>query len=161
MSATILFMDIKQNLKPSTTKSAQEPTNVSDKNAAPFTATPSQANIEQEKSFFDTTEDSLPSELMERVLSKTFPTAQPLHDTFDRAQSEVGPVRKSSGFLIVLGCGRRGGINFKSETQRLLSTAGQTSHPGSDVSHVLGDIAHLYIATGLKASLLVVQAKKD
>lgn len=77
-------------------------------------------------------------ELAERVNFETLTTKQPLQDTFQRALLEVGP--KSSGGLIVLGRDRRGGINYKSETQHLLLTAGQTSYPGPHVSHVLGDI---------------------
>ncbi|KAL8668365.1 MAG: hypothetical protein Q9168_007007 [Polycauliona sp. 1 TL-2023] len=162
VTATILFVDIEQN---SESEIPQTQTNASTKNggAATLPAPSSQEeNKEQEQNFFTTIKDSLPTALDPRVVFDTITTSQPLQDTFQRAQSEVGLTR-SSGDLIVLGRNRESGLNlnFKSEMPGLLSTVGQTSHPGSDVNLILGDIAHVVIATGVKASLLVVWAKRE
>ncbi|KAL8684612.1 MAG: hypothetical protein Q9224_006237 [Gallowayella concinna] len=117
--------------------------------------------VEKDKSFFAVMKDSLSSELEARVMFETVSTRRPLEVTFQRAQSEVGQARKNSGDLIVLGRGREHEELFGKERQHLLSSVGQTRQPGSDVGHVLGDIALVLIATEVKASLLVIQAMKE
>lgn len=129
---------------------------------ANVTATILSVDVEQEaqeQGFFSSMKDSLPQELESRVLFDTINTSQPLNDIYNRAISEVGQSTKSSGDLIVLGRGRESKISFKSELQHVLSTAGHTSHAGSDLSQSLGDVAHTLISMEVKASLLVVQAK--
>ena len=159
VTATIVFMDLSPNPD---SEVVRTPANASAKNGPPnFPTALSTETIEQEISFFASMKDSLPSDLESRVIFETISTTKPLHSTFDRASSEVGLAPKSSGDLIVLGRGRESRINFKSEMNTLLSSVGQMSHPGSDVSHVLGDIAHVFIAAGVKASLLVIQGKKE
>ncbi|KAL8821013.1 MAG: hypothetical protein Q9223_000889 [Gallowayella weberi] len=125
------------------------------------TAASSQESVEKDKSFFSVMEDSLSSELEPRVVFEKVQTTRPLEVTFQRAQSEVGQGRKSSGDLIVLGRGRESHVNFGNERQQVLSSVGQTRQLGSDVGHVLGDIAQILIATEVKASLLVIQAVKE
>ncbi|KAL8641990.1 MAG: hypothetical protein Q9226_008560, partial [Calogaya cf. arnoldii] len=158
VTATIVFMDISPNPD---SEVVRTPTNVSSKTGPNFPTPSSPETIEQEKSFFASMKDSLPSDLESRVIFETISTTQPLHSTFHRASSEVGLAPKTSGDLIVLGRGRESKINFKSELNTLLSSVGQNSHPGSDVSQVLGDVAHVFIAAGVKASLLVIQGKKE
>lgn len=161
VTATIVFMDVEQSSEPGMAEAVRTQTNASGKNGTANSAATSSESMEQDRSFFVAMKDSLSLELEARVVFDSVNTTQPLHDTFQRAQSEVGQAPKSSGDLIVLGRSRESRINLKSETHRLLSTVGQTSHPGSDVSQVLGDVAHVFIATAVKASLLVIQAKKD
>ncbi|KAL8876773.1 MAG: hypothetical protein Q9198_005092 [Flavoplaca austrocitrina] len=162
VTATILFMDVEPNSEPAMTDAERTQTNASGKiDAVHLPTTPSHESIEQERSFFTAMKDSLPSDLAPRVLFSTISTTEPLHTIYQHAQSEVGQAPKSSGDLIVLGRGRENGINFKTEMPRLLSTVAQMSHPGTDVAHVLGDVAHVFIATAIKASLLIIQARKD
>ncbi|KAL9022937.1 MAG: hypothetical protein Q9180_008481 [Flavoplaca navasiana] len=158
VTATILFMDVEQNSEPAMVDAERKQTNAS---GAHLPTTPSQESVEQERSFFTAMKDSLPSDLSPRVLFSTISTTQPLLTIYQHAQSEIGQAPKSSGDLIVLGRGREKGINFKAEMPQLLTTVGQSSYPGSDVGHVLGDVAHVFIATAIKASLLIIQAKKD
>ncbi|KAI4182580.1 MAG: hypothetical protein LQ346_006554 [Caloplaca aetnensis] len=116
---------------------------------------------EQEKGFFASMKDSLSAELEARVLFDVIQTSQPLSELHSRAVSEVSQSSKSSGDLIVLGRGGESAISFKSEVQQVLSSTGHTTHAGSDVSQSLGDVAHALIATEVKASLLVVQFKRE
>ncbi|KAL8996532.1 MAG: hypothetical protein Q9169_003969 [Polycauliona sp. 2 TL-2023] len=161
VTASIVFMNVEHTPE---AEVVQTQTNASGNNGlANSTATPSssQENSEQDKTFFTTIKDSLPSALEPRVIFATITTTQPLQTTFQRAQSEVGLAPKSSGDIIVLGRNRESSVDFKSEVPRLLSMVGQTSHPGADVSLVLGDVAYAFIAAEVKASLLVVQGKKE
>ncbi|KAI4105428.1 MAG: hypothetical protein LQ339_003492 [Xanthoria mediterranea] len=151
VTATIVLMDVEQS---SGGEMAEQ------KGAMKSIRSSSEASIQEDKSFFAAMKDSLSPELEARVVFDHVHSTRPLHDTFQRAQAEVGQAPKSSGDLIVLGRSRESGIQFKAETDGLLSTVGQTGHAGSDVSQVLGDVAHVFIATAVKASLLVVQAKK-
>lgn len=151
VTATIVLMDVEQS---SGGEMAEQ------KGAMKSIRSSSEASIQEDKSFFAAMKDSLSSELEARVVFDHVHSTRPLRDTFQRAQAEVGQAPKSSGDLIVLGRSRESGIQFKAETDGLLSTVGQTDHAGSDVSQVLGDVAHVFIATAVKASLLVIQAKK-
>ncbi|CAL8584390.1 hypothetical protein XPA_009993 [Xanthoria parietina] len=151
VTATIVLMDVEQS---SGGEMAEQ------KGAMKSIRSSSEASIQEDKSFFAAMKDSLSSELEARVVFDRVQSTRPLHDTFQRAQAEVGQAPKSSGDLIVLGRSRESGIHFKAETDGLLATVGQTDHAGSDVSQVLGDVAHVFIATAVKASLLVIQAKK-
>ncbi|KAL8783192.1 MAG: hypothetical protein Q9213_004821 [Squamulea squamosa] len=159
VTATVIFMDVdesaaREEVMPSPTEASHKGGVVT------VAASPSQESVEQDKSFFVAMRDSLSSELESRVVFDTVTTTQPLHDVFQRAQSEVGQSPRNSGDLIVLGRSHENRTNFRIESQRLLGTVNQTRLPGSDVSHVLGDIAYALIASEVKASLLVVQAKK-
>lgn len=115
---------------------------------------------EHEKSFFMSMKDSLPQELESRVLFDTINTAQPLNDVHRRATTEVGQSSQGSGDLIVLGRGRESKVSFGSELQRVLAAAGHANTAGSDASQSLGEVAQALIATQVKASLLVIQAKR-
>ncbi|KAL9599980.1 MAG: hypothetical protein Q9219_003449 [cf. Caloplaca sp. 3 TL-2023] len=117
--------------------------------------------VEQEKSFFAAMRDSLPSELESRVLFDTVSTSNPLTTIMDRAKAEVGQSPKNSGDLVVLGRGRGRNVNFRPEFYHLLNTVGQTNSIGSEVSQSLGDVAQAALATEIKASLLVIQAKGE
>lgn len=162
VTATILFIDVEQDSDPEKSDAVPTQTNAPVKND---TATSSETNTdsEKEKTFFTTIRDSLPSDLSARVLFSTISTTQPLVTIYQHARSEVGQAPKTSGDIIVLGRGRESNINIKirGEMQGLLARTGQSSYPGTDVGHVLGDIAHMFIATAIKASLLIIQARKD
>ncbi|KAL9594415.1 MAG: hypothetical protein Q9179_005401 [Wetmoreana sp. 5 TL-2023] len=158
VTATILFVDLDQSSSDTGNKFMPPPTDATGKNGVNVTASASQETFEQEKAFFISMKDSLSAELGPRVVFGSLNTSQPLHDTLNRAKSEVAQSAKSSGDLIVLGRGHDSRISFRAEK---LAIVGQTSQAGSDVSHSLGDIAQVLMATEIKASLLVVQAKKD
>ncbi|KAL8856560.1 MAG: hypothetical protein Q9178_006875 [Gyalolechia marmorata] len=159
VTATVAFMDPDRL---AAGEAVPSPPDASPKNGVVnVNAASSQESIEQEKSFFVAMKDSLSSELESRVVFDTVNTTQPLQEVFQRAQSEVGRSPKSSGDLIVLGRGRESRTNFRNEMQSFLATAGQTRYPGTDVGSLLGDVAHVLIATEVKASLLVIQAKKE
>ncbi|KAL8695873.1 MAG: hypothetical protein Q9201_007924 [Fulgogasparrea decipioides] len=159
VTATVLFVDVDQSSGNADAKVTPPPTDAAQKNGVNVTATASQETFfEQEKGFFVSMRDSLSAELESRVVFDSLNTSRPLHDTLNRAKSEVGQSAKSSGDLIVLGRGRESRISFRTE---MLAIVGQTSQAGSEVSHSLGDIAQVLMATEVKASLLVVQAKKE
>ncbi|KAL8868470.1 MAG: hypothetical protein Q9174_004971, partial [Haloplaca sp. 1 TL-2023] len=163
VTATILFVDT-EHLRESTTAEVvpAQSSSAANHGAVKGAATSIPANPEQEKTFFASMKDSLPSALETRVVFDTMTTSmRPLHDIYHRAKAEVGQTPKSSGDLIVLG--RNGSIanDFKTETQVLLEEVGQMCHPGSDVGNVLGDVANAFVATGVRASLLVVKGRGE
>ncbi|KAL8736536.1 MAG: hypothetical protein Q9181_002407 [Wetmoreana brouardii] len=159
VTATILFVDVDQSSRNTDAAVILPPTDAARKNGVSVTAsTWEETFFEHEKGFFVSMKDSLSAELEPRVVFDSLDTSQPLHDSLKRAKSEVGQSAKSSGDLIVLGRGRESRISFGTE---MLAIVGQTSQAGSDVSHSLGDVAQVLMATDVKASLLVVQAKKE
>lgn len=162
VTASITFMNVDQASRGAAAESVPSPREASGKHGAVnVTAASSQESVEEDKTFFAVLKDSLSLELESRVVFDTVDSRQPLQDVFQRAQSEVGQSRKSKGDLIVLGRGRESDISFRSENQQLLSSVGHSRQPGSDVSHVLGEMAQVLMAAEVQASLLVIQAKKE
>jgi len=112
-----------------------------------------------DSAFFDTMQDSLPSEWRKRVLFETVRTPQPLHYAIVRAKSEVGLSSQNSGDLVVLG--RRLGDNhpqIRGELVRVLATLGSPQGAGAETRKCLGDTAEALIVANVKASVLVFQA---
>lgn len=162
VTATILFIDVEQSSTSTDAEVVPTSPEASRKNGVSVTASASQEIFfEQERRFFVSIKDSLSAELEPRVMFDTVNTAQPLHETINRAESEVGQSGRSSGDLIVLGRGCESRINCRTEMHHLLRSVGQTSHTASDVSQSLGDVAQVLMATEVKASLLVIQARKE
>lgn len=162
VTATILLMEVEQASTSAEVELMPTQSKGSRKDEVKVTASASQETFfEQEKGFFVSMKDSLPHELESRVLFETFSSSQPLNDTVSRARSEVGLSAKNSGDLVVLGRGRDSRVSFRKELHRLLATVGLTNSVGSEVSQSLGDVAQAVLATEIKASLLVIQARSE
>ena len=158
ITATILCVDVDQA---SISAEVEEPTTSPRKGGVKVTASSSQETFfEQEKGFFISMKDSLPHELESRVVFDVVNTTQPLKDTIERVKSEVGQ-SKNSGDLLVCGRGWESRVNVRTELHHLLATAGMTGSIGSEAGQSLGDFAQACLATEVKASLLIIQAKKE
>ncbi|KAF2483924.1 Sodium/hydrogen exchanger family-domain-containing protein [Neohortaea acidophila] len=101
--------------------------------------TKSAAEREDDASFFATLQRSLPSGLEKRVVFETATSSSPIEDAAAAAQEEVGRNVKNGGDLVVV-CRRPDGM---------------TGTPSC-----LGPIADAMLERGVKASLLVVQARR-
>ena len=89
-----------------------------------------------EAAFFATMQKSLPTELQGRVIFESVASASPIQDAVARAQEEVGQDPKNGGDVVVVG-------------RRTTATDSGT----------LGSAADAFIAAGIRASLLVLQAR--
>lgn len=98
---------------------------------------------EKDSSFFESLQRSLPAELASRVILDSVQTTKPVDDAIARAEIEVAQNPKNAGDLIVLG-------------RRATSLFGSSSANGS-----LGAAADHFNERGLKASILVVQARSN
>ncbi|KAI4192648.1 MAG: hypothetical protein LQ348_003096 [Seirophora lacunosa] len=162
VTATIVFVDVQQTSSSGEVEVVATDSEAPRKGDVQVSASASQETFfEQERGFFVSMKDSLPQELESRILFETVSTSQPLNDVIGRITSEVGQSLKSSGDLVVLGRSREGKVSFRTELHHVLATVGQTSHAGSDVGQSLGDVAQALMATEVKASLLVVEAKRE
>ncbi|KAL9021888.1 MAG: hypothetical protein Q9185_000902 [Variospora sp. 1 TL-2023] len=162
VTATIVFVDVQRASGSGEAEVVPTESETSGKRGVQVSASASQETFfEQERSFFVSMKDNLKQELESRVLFDTINTSQPLNDVISRITSEVGQSVRSSGDLVVLGRSREGKISFRAELHRVLATIGQTSHAGSDVGQSLGDVAQALMASEVKASLIVVEAKKE
>lgn len=96
---------------------------------------------EQHAAFFAAMSKSLPADLISRVVLQSMQTSQPLKEALSRAQEEVGQNPKNAGDLVIVG--------------RNAALFGR----GVSGSECLGTAADAIIGNGLKASVLVMQAK--
>ncbi|KAL8856026.1 MAG: hypothetical protein Q9178_007335 [Gyalolechia marmorata] len=142
VTATILLIELNQEVGRQT-----------DRNGAGEAASAEQLD----RNFYSTMKDSLSLDLEARVKFDTVTAAQPLHAILARVQSEVGQAPENSGDLIVLG--RNHGLETKFKDEIPLLSNDQPNNADLTVQKSLGDVAHLFIATAIKASLLVIQAK--
>jgi hypothetical protein len=94
---------------------------------------------ENDAAFFATLSRSLPDELQSRVIMDSVTTATPIQDAVARAQREVGQAPKNGGDVIVLG-------------------RHASALPQAPETQVLGVSANAFIGSGIRSSLLVVQA---
>lgn len=92
--------------------------------------------------FFATMKRSLPAEMENRVVFDTIRTSNALQDALSKAEGEVGQNPKNGGDIVVVG---RHVNHFKQQ---------QRSSPDC-----LGAAADTFAASGMRASLLVVQAR--
>ncbi|KAK4986539.1 hypothetical protein LTR50_005223 [Elasticomyces elasticus] len=97
----------------------------------------------QGAAFFAMMQKSTPSEYSSRILFETTQSATPCDAALKRAQEEVGQNPRNAGDLIVVG-------RHYSET---------SSNAGSVISLCLGAMASVLVNSGIRASVLVVQAK--
>lgn len=159
VTATIVFMDVDQTSTGAEVVPAQS--KAYGKDGVDVSESSSQETAGQEKGFFISLRDSCPRELEARILFEIASTSRPLSDILARAKSEVGQSVRNSGDLVVLGRGREGSVNFRTELPQLLAGGGLMNSVGSEVSQSLGDVAQVMLATEVKASLLVIQAKRE
>lgn len=96
---------------------------------------------DRDSSFFDALQRSLPDDLASRVLLETVHSSTPVDDAIARAEIEVAQNPKNAGDLIVTG----------RHTALLIES--------SSANGSLGATADLFIERGLKASMLIVQAR--
>jgi hypothetical protein len=112
-----------------------------------------------DSAFFETMQDSIPSEWQNRVLFETVKTSQPLHYAIIRARSEVGLSSQNAGDLVVLGrCLGESRPHIRAELVRVLVTLGSPQGAGTETRKCLGDTAEALIVANVKASVLVFQA---
>lgn len=98
---------------------------------------------DRDSSFFDALQRSLPEGLKSRVILESVQSANPMDDAIVRAEMEVGQNVKNAGDLIVVG-------------RRANSVL---SRPQSASGVSLGAAAEQIVERGLKASVLVIQAR--
>lgn len=113
-----------------------------------------------DSNFFQSMADSLSEELSQRVVFETFETSQPLHYAIFKAREEVGQSLGNAGDLVVVGRSQRGhGLSqIREELVSVLDTLGVPSGAGAETRKCLGDVAEAVIVSGIKASVLVLQA---
>ncbi|TAQ86569.1 hypothetical protein B7494_g5104 [Chlorociboria aeruginascens] len=107
----------------------------------------------QDTVFLHTLRDSLPSTLINRVVFVDVPTTTPLTDCLNHAREEVGQSPRNAGDLIVIG---------RSRNARLTTTEPESfspnSLPGGEIRKSLGIMAEAVLNSGVKGSVLVIQA---
>ncbi|KAI4158198.1 MAG: hypothetical protein LQ342_007680 [Letrouitia transgressa] len=160
VTATIVHINLKKDATPNREiVSASQQTGAKD--GVNVSVSPSQDTlIEQERAFFMSMKDSVPSELQPRVLFETFDGGASLQNIVEKAKSEVGQSAKNAGDLIVLGRGSGVRREFKSELANLISSTNLLGYSESDLGQCLGDVAEALIVTQVNASLLVIQARQ-
>lgn len=117
-------------------------------------------NQDPDSNFFQLMADSLPEELSQRVVFEAFETSQPLHYAIVKAREEVGQSLGNAGDLVVVGRSQQsyGLSQIREELVSVLDTLGVPSGAGAETRKCLGDVAEAVIVSGIKASVLVLQA---
>lgn len=98
------------------------------------------------EAFFHSMADSLPMEVLSRVVFDTVDTMDIAHECVERAKAEVGLSPKNAGDLVVLGRGHRGSWHDGSDVSK------------SEVEQSLSPVSKAMISSNVKASILVIQA---
>lgn len=137
VTATIIFFESSASETEMEIENAASPMSLNRTKNEPMvqTAPATAGSRERDATFFATLQRSLPSDLVERVLMQVVQTATPINDAVKRAAEEVGQNPKNAGDLVVVG---------RSKT---------------NVGGCLGAVANKMIGDGVKASVLVVQAR--
>lgn len=120
-------------------------------------------NQDPDSNFFQLMTDSLSEELSKRVVFEKFETNQPLHYAIVKAREEVGQSPRNAGDLVIVGRSQRnsGLSQIREELVSVLDTLGMPSGAGAETRKCLGDVAEAIIVSGIKASVLVLQAGKS
>ena len=109
---------------------------------------------------FQSTIDSIPAAIADRVLFERIETAHPLQYSLNRAREELGSLTKNAGDLLVLGrASSEARSHIRMGLVEVLTQLEVPSGAGAEVRKCLGDVAEAAMVAGVKASLLVVQAK--
>ncbi|KAF2840514.1 hypothetical protein M501DRAFT_931779 [Patellaria atrata CBS 101060] len=106
---------------------------------------------ERDATFFAAISSSLPSEQMTRVKFDTIVTETPVKDVLARAAEEVGQSPKNAGDMIILG---RHALRMQE-----FSLEKDTDTPHVDARKALGVLGERAVSSGLRASVLVINAK--
>lgn len=104
-------------------------------------STTSRATQSEFAVFFTAMQKSIPAEMAGRVVFDTVNSANPLEDALTRAQAEVAQNPRNGGDIIVVG-----------------RHVGQFKQSGTS-SECLGSATDMFASSGIRASLLVVQAR--
>jgi len=107
----------------------------------------------EDTTLFNMLRDSLPADLSPSVVFETVTTDKPLDYVLERAKIELGSTKNNAGDLLVTGR-KAGDIIVRRAVRAEFSAKGDSGN-----SAVLGDIAETVLASGLKTSVLVVQAR--
>lgn len=120
-------------------------------------------NQDPDGDFFQLMADSLSEGLSQRVVFEKFETSQPLHYAIVKAREEVGQSPGNAGDLVIVGRSQRnyGPSQIREELVSVLDTLGVPSGAGAETRKCLGDVAEAIIVSGIKASVLVLQAGKS
>jgi len=102
-------------------------------------------NAAQDTALLHTLRDSLAVALQNRVVFVDVSTTSPMVDCVDHAKQEIGQSPRNAGDLIVVGRGRHANITSNNMT-------------GSIEQRTLGDVAESLISSGVRGSVLVMQA---
>ncbi|KJY00431.1 k(+) h(+) antiporter 1 like protein [Zymoseptoria brevis] len=145
VTATIVYYEAEDSITAMATEPQGE---TSEKRPAFLTAVSTTSRRSESASFFATLQRSLPASLSSRVVFESASSTSQLQDALSRAQAEVAQNPRNGGDIIVVS--RHVG-QFKS------STAGGSANAAT--TDCLGAAAEMMASSGIRASLLVVQAK--
>jgi len=107
----------------------------------------------EDTTLFNMLRDSLPTDLTQSVIFETVTASHPLDYVLERAKEELGTTKNNAGDLLVTGR-RAGDVVVRRAVRNEFSARGEAGNAA-----VLGDIAEAVLASGVKASVLVVQAR--
>ncbi|SMR52668.1 unnamed protein product [Zymoseptoria tritici ST99CH_3D1] len=145
VTATIVYYEAEDSITAAPTEPQGE---TSEKRPAFLTAVSTTSHRSESASFFATLQRSLPASLSSRVVFESVSSTSQLQDALSRAQAEVAQNPRNGGDIIVVG---RHVAQFKS------NTAGGSANAAT--TECLGAAAEMMASSGIRASLLVVQAK--
>ncbi|KAK5144998.1 hypothetical protein LTR04_001419 [Oleoguttula sp. CCFEE 6159] len=136
-----------EDVKASTSQSAQSASTSAKRATTALTPT---ASSERDAAFFSSLRHSLPADLAMRVLFESKQSTNLLADAMEQARAEVGQSPRNAGDLIVLG---------RNVNANVLAADAGTSSTSSEARGCLGPAAEAVVASGIRASVLVVQAR--
>jgi nucleotide-binding universal stress UspA family protein len=107
------------------------------------------SNTASDTALLHTLRDSLPEQLMNRVVFVDVPTKTPVSDCLSHAKQEISQSPKNAGDLIVVGRGKHSTITD-------MDIGHSTS--GAEKRKTLGIVADALVSSGINGSVLVIQA---
>lgn len=142
VTATIVYFEPANADDKAITREVVTPKIAGDHTVAKLGSSTSASELpEDHTTFFNTLQRSLPEELAKRVVFETVSTKDQLGDALAQAQAEVAQDPKNGGDIIVVG---RHTQHFKHATS---------------ANNCLGAAAQTFADSGIRASLLIVQAR--
>ena len=148
VTATIMHLRVSRSLT-EVTQEVQIPKSSNKGNATVTSSAASTPNGDQV--FFTAMADSLPNELQDRVVFDTMESSNPRTDALATARAEMDLSPKNAGDLIVVG---------RNHSRDTGSTTGLVGGEGHSIEHSLGALAGTMVRSNMKASVLVIQARK-
>jgi len=107
---------------------------------------------ERDSAFFSALERSLPTELASRVIFESTSGVDPMSEMLERAKREVGLQPRNAGDVVVLG-------RNATRAAALQDKEPQEGSP-AEARRSLGVMAEALVRSGIRASVLVVQARE-